>query len=67
MLAILTTLVLVFWNPRGKSNKEAIFKNLLDQKDAAYAGVPESHTYHSSSELSDAIWRWDGGAEGKPP
>ena len=66
MLAILATLVLVFWNPRGISNKETIFKNFLDQKEAVYAGVPESQTYRSSAELSDARWRWDGGAEGKP-
>ena len=66
MLAILATLVLVFWNPRGISNKELIFKNFLDQKEAVYAGVPESQTYRSSAELSDARWRWEGGAEGKP-
>ena len=59
-------IVLVFWNPRGISNKEVIFKHFLDEKGAVYAGVAESQTYRSRSELSDAKWRWDGGTEGKP-
>jgi hypothetical protein len=58
--------VLVFWNPRGISNKEVVFKHFLDQKGAVYAGVSESQTYRSGTELSDARWRWDGGKEGKP-
>jgi hypothetical protein len=59
-------LVLVFWNPRGISNKEVVFKHFLDKKGAVYAGVSESQTYRSGTELSDARWRWDGGTEGKP-
>ena len=58
--------MLVFWNPRGISNKEVVFKHFLDQKGAVYAGVSESQTYRSGTELSDARWRWDGGKEGKP-
>jgi hypothetical protein len=58
--------VLVFWNPRGLSNKQVVFKHFLDQKGAVYAGVPESQTYRSTTELSDARWRWDSGTEGKP-
>jgi hypothetical protein len=58
--------VLVYWNPRGLSNKEVVFKHFLDQKGAVYAGVAESQTYRSDTELSDARWRWDGGTEGKP-
>jgi hypothetical protein len=57
---------LVYWNPRGLSNKEVVFKHFLDQKGAVYAGVAESQTYRSGAELSDARWRWDGGTEGKP-
>jgi hypothetical protein len=60
------SLTLVFWNPRGISNKEVVFKHFLDQKGAVYAGVAESQTYRSATELSDGRWRWDGGTEGKP-
>ena len=60
------SVVLVFWNPRGISNKEVVFKHFLDQKGAVYAGIAESQTYRSGTELSDARWRWDGGTEGKP-
>jgi hypothetical protein len=58
--------VLVFWNPRGLSNKQVVFKHFLKNKGAVYAGVAESQTYRSETELSDARWRWDGGTEGKP-
>jgi hypothetical protein len=57
--------VLVFWNPRGLSNKQVVFKHFLNNKGAVYAGVAESQTYRSETELSDARWRWDGGKEGK--
>ena len=67
MTGIAPPLVLVFWNPRGISNKEVVFKHFLHQKGAVYAGVAESQTYRSDTELSDARWRWDGGTEGKPP
>ena len=66
MTEIAPPLVLVFWNPRGISNKEVVFKHFLHQKGAVYAGVAESQTYRSDTELSDARWRWDGGTEGKP-
>ena len=59
-------LLLVFWNPRGISNKETVFKNFLKDKGAVYAGVSESQTYRSDTELNDARWRWDAGKEGKP-
>ena len=58
--------MLVFWNPRGVSNKELVFKHFLAQKGAVYAGVAQSKTYRSSTELSETRWRWDGGTEGKP-
>ena len=38
---VLPPTVLVFWNPRGISNKEVVFKHFLDQKGAIYAGVSE--------------------------
>ena len=66
MLAAALTLVLVFWNPRGLTNKATEFKGYLGELDAAYAGISESQTYKDGLTLSDGEWRWDAGAEGRP-
>ena len=60
------TMTLVFWNPRGISNKEVIFKEFLSDNGAVYAGISESKTYKAGSMLSDGNWQWDTGPEGKP-
>jgi hypothetical protein len=66
VLAVALTLVLVFWNPRGLTNKATEFKGYLGELDAAYAGISESQTYKDGLTLSDGEWRWDAGAEGRP-
>ena len=58
--------MLVFWNPRGISNKEVALKAFLQRRGASYAGISESQTYRSGLELSDKKWRWEAGVEGKP-
>ena len=59
-------MVAVFWNARGIRNKEGALKSFLGAQGATYAGISESHTY-KAAELTDGKWRWDAGAEGKPP
>jgi hypothetical protein len=66
MVALLMTLVLVFWNPRGITNKATELKQLLTKESAVYAGISESQTYKNSLTLSDGRWRWDAGSEGSP-
>jgi hypothetical protein len=63
---MLLTLVLVFFNARGITNKEVVLKEFLHKKEAVFCGVSESHSYRDSVALSDARWRWDIGPEGKP-
>ena len=38
----------------------------MKDRGAVYAGLSESQTYRSDTELSDAKWRWEAGTEGKP-
>jgi hypothetical protein len=66
IVPLLLTLVLVFWNPRGITNKATELKQLLIKEGAVYAGVSESQTYKSGLTLSDGRWRWDAGTEGSP-
>ena len=42
------TLMLVFWDARGISNKEIVMKDYLDKTDAVYAGISESRTYNDT-------------------
>jgi hypothetical protein len=60
-----SSVVLVWWNPRGIKNKKEIFKMFLVEKGAVYAGIAESQAY-KSTELTDGKWRWDAGKEGTP-
>jgi hypothetical protein len=66
LLVVVMTLALVFWNPRGLTNKVTEFKELLVQENAVYGGISESQTYKDSPTLSDGNWRWDAGTEGRP-
>lgn len=59
-------LVLTYWNARGVENKETNIKKKLNEIEAAFCGVSETWTYKADKSLSDRIWKWTTGPEGRP-